>query len=61
MPHNTSELLTMAAEALNDRDFDRLEDLQSHVSQWIQTDEELEAQLKMLDAMAEAACLLGDE
>ena len=58
MPHNVTELMTMAADALNELDLDRLEDLKNHVSGWLQTDEELNAQLEMLDAMAEAAARL---
>jgi len=58
MPNTLNELMTMAADALNERDFDRLDDLKHHVRGWMQNDDALEAQCAMLDAMSEAAANL---
>ena len=61
-PNNVSELLVAAAECLNvdDVDTERLEELKAVVEGWLQTDEERDAQLQLLDAMLEAAYTLED-
>ena len=55
MPTTVSELLAAATIALQDRDEERLTDLRNHASNWMQCDEEWEAQRDLLDAMIEVA------
>lgn len=52
--HTVSELLTAAAEALANRDADTLNRLRKIASGWMQTEDERQAQIAMLDAMEEA-------
>jgi len=55
-----NDLLNAAATALSNRDGDAFEALKVRVQDWLQTDEETEAQLKMLEAMEDAAFELED-
>ena len=52
--HTVNELLTAAAEALANRDVDALNRLRDNANGWMQTEDERQAQLAMLDAMEEA-------
>jgi len=52
---NTNELMVQAAAALTMVDVDTLERLKREVQDWLQADEELQAQVAMLDAMIETA------
>lgn len=49
--YTVNDLLIAAADALNDCDLDRLEQLKALIDGWLQADDETKAQLKMLDAM----------
>lgn len=50
-PSDVTELMVAAATALEDRDFDRLDELSRLVRDWLQPDRETNAQLAMLEAM----------
>lgn len=52
--HTVSELMTAAAEALMNRDADALHELKQVSGNWMQSEEEANAQRNMLDAMLEA-------
>jgi len=60
MPTTVNELMTAAAHALEDRDTDLLEALQSHTRNWLQDDEAMLAQTYMLHTMLEAVYQLDD-
>ena len=60
MPNTLNELLLAAAEALTNRDGYALERLRQRVCDWLQTAEETEAQLAVLDAMIVAAYLMEE-
>ena len=49
--YTVNDLLIAAADALNDCDLDRLEQLKALIDGWLQADDETQSQLKMLDAM----------
>ena len=53
MPTTVTDLMVAAAKACGLYDCERLEELKAHVEGWLQTDEERNAQLEMLDAMLE--------
>lgn len=52
--HTVSELMTAAAEALMNQDADALHELTRVSRNWMQSEEEANAQQAMLDAMLEA-------
>ena len=59
-PNNLNELMAKAAEALENRDAEMLEDLKQVSEGWLQDDESRDAQCCLLDAMINAAYLLED-
>jgi len=59
--HSVTDLMKAAAVALAQRDGQALESMQHRVRDWMQPAAECEAQMMMLNAMAEAAYMLEDE
>jgi len=58
--NTTTELMMQAGKALNNRDADTLDRLMRQVMDWMQTDEEREAQITMLGAMMDALATIED-
>lgn len=59
-PDNLNELMTQAAEALENHDAELLEGLLQISEGWLQDDESRDAQCRLLNAMMEAAYQLED-
>lgn len=59
--HSVTDLMRAAAEALAQRDGQAIENMQNHVREWMQPSREYEAQMMLLNAMAEAAYMLEGE
>ena len=55
LPHTLTDLMFDAADALEERDTERLDNLLQHTKQWLQTAEESAALEMMLQTMADAA------
>lgn len=53
-PNTVSELMACVAEALNNRDMNRLEELDNVSRGWVQSDSERSAQNSLLDAAMRA-------
>lgn len=60
-PSTLTDLIRAAAHALIRRDTLEIEDLARISDGWLQSDDEVEAQRLLLQAMLEAACLLEGE
>ena len=58
--NNTNDLMNQAGAALRHRDADTLLELLNLSEQWLQSDEERDAQLNVLTAMLEAVEELGE-
>tara|TARA_R110000765_G_scaffold21882_2_gene56209 strand:- start:16217 stop:16396 length:180 start_codon:yes stop_codon:yes gene_type:complete len=53
MPTTVTDLLNEISTCVKNRDTDRLEDLRGHVRGWMQTEEESESQLWLLEVVTE--------
>lgn len=58
--HTVTQLMEAAATALEERDGDALDRMQSKARDWLQDGAEYAAQASMLGSMAEAAYTLAD-
>lgn len=53
MPTTLTELLNEVSNCVENRDTDRLEDLQSHVRGWLQMEDETNSQLRLMGVVCE--------